>query len=107
MAGTRTSPRSRARPTLFGGNRDAPGRGEYWFSQKNGHCDSGPGHWQIEALHAFQRLAVERVRARVEEWREIRRTGVEQETELTRRQLASLARGDLGLMRNASRSDVP
>ncbi|MES0837004.1 cupin domain-containing protein [Nocardiopsis tropica] len=55
-----------------------------------------------EALREFHRLAAEIVRPRVEAWREIWREGVEREAELTRRQLASLERGDPGAMAEAA-----
>ena len=55
-----------------------------------------------EALREFHRLAAEIVRPRVGAWREIWREGVEREVELTRRQLASLERGDPGVMGEAS-----
>ncbi|WP_150239517.1 cupin domain-containing protein [Nocardiopsis quinghaiensis] len=54
------------------------------------------------ALREFHRLAAEVVRPRVGEWREIWRENVEQELELTRRQFASLARGDPGVMHEAA-----
>ncbi|MFD6952940.1 cupin [Nocardiopsis sp. TSRI0078] len=55
-----------------------------------------------EALREFHRLAAEVVRPRVGAWREIWRESVEEELELTRRQLASLAQGDPGIMHDAA-----
>ncbi|MFC9087600.1 cupin domain-containing protein [Nocardiopsis dassonvillei] len=69
------------------------------------------GYWELVAavreegagaLEEFHRLAAEVVRPRVREWREIWREGVEREVERTRGQLAALAGGDPGIMREAA-----
>ena len=59
--------------------------------------EDGPG-----ALEEFHRRAVEVVRPHLRAWEEIWREGVEREAERTRLQLASLAAGDPGIMREAS-----
>ncbi|WP_117198014.1 MULTISPECIES: cupin domain-containing protein [unclassified Nocardiopsis] len=69
------------------------------------------GYWELVAsvreegagaLEEFHRLAAQVVRPRVREWREIWREGVEREVERTREQLAALAGGDPGIMREAA-----
>lgn len=55
-----------------------------------------------EALRRFHRLAADLVRPRVAEWERICREGAEREAERTRRQLASLAEGEPGLMEEAA-----
>ncbi|MDA2810928.1 cupin domain-containing protein [Nocardiopsis sp. RSe5-2] len=55
-----------------------------------------------EALRRFHRLAADLVRPRVAEWERIWHEGAEREAERTRRQLASLAEGDPGLMEDAT-----
>ncbi|GAB2511855.1 cupin domain-containing protein [Nocardiopsis aegyptia] len=55
-----------------------------------------------EALREFQRHAAALVRPRVAAWRRIWQENVEREAELTRDQLAALARGEPGLMHDAA-----